>query len=200
MIRTRLGISCSGAKSRLAISFDHLIGAGEQVFLEAQGAECSTASQEHRQSAPAATFWVRDALDHHGRLATRQPASISVQKPQCVGEFACAPWCVAWSRSTIVTATDATEATKIRSIVCVIPGKRCRQRRGSPRRDHLRGLLGSSRLGTSANPMILLSQSRHLIMCSMWQRCVTSVILFRQKAAGGQLAFLPIGAPATFSA
>ena len=83
------------------------------------------------------------------------PAAISVQKPQCVGEFACAPWCVAWSSSIIVIAANATEATKARSIVCVIPGKWCRQRRGSPRRDHLRGLLGSSRLGTSANPTIL---------------------------------------------
>ena len=38
-----------------------------------------------------------------------------------------------------------------------------------------------------------LSQSRHLIMCSMWQRCVTSMILFRPKAAGRQLVFLPNG-------
>ena len=83
------------------------------------------------------------------------PAAISVQKPQCVGEFACAPWCVAWSSSIIVIAANATEATKTRGIVCVIPSKWCRQRRGSPRRDYLRGLLGSSRLGTSANPTIL---------------------------------------------
>jgi hypothetical protein len=39
------------------------------------------------------------------------PAYILVQKPQCVGEFACAPRCVAWSSSTIVIATIATEAT-----------------------------------------------------------------------------------------
>ena len=30
MIRKQPGFSCSGAESRLAISFDHLIGAGEQ--------------------------------------------------------------------------------------------------------------------------------------------------------------------------
>ena len=41
------------------------------------------------------------------------------------------------------------------ALVCEIPGKWCRQRQGSPRRDHLRGLLGSSRLVTSANPTIL---------------------------------------------
>jgi hypothetical protein len=40
-----------------------------------------------------------------------------------------------------VIAANANKATKIRSIVCVIPGKSCRQRRGSPRRDHLRGPL-----------------------------------------------------------
>src|SRR5206468_11491829 len=36
-----------------------------------------------------------------------------------------------------------------------LQAKRCRQKRGSPRRDHLRELLGSPRLGTSANPTIL---------------------------------------------
>jgi hypothetical protein len=30
------------------------------------------------------------------------------------------------------------------------------------------------------------------MMCSVRQRCVTSVILFRVKAAGGQLTLLPI--------
>src|ERR1044071_6809726 len=29
-----------------------------------------------------------------------------------------------------------------------------------------------------------LSQSRHLIVCSMWPRCVAGVILFSRKAAG----------------
>jgi hypothetical protein len=52
-----------------------------------------------------------------------------------------------------VIAADATETTKIRSIMDN-PGKRCRQRRESPRRDHLRGLLGSLKSGTSADPTI----------------------------------------------
>src|SRR5262245_48169640 len=51
-----------------------------------------------------------------------------------------------------------------------------------------RGLLGSSRLGASANLTILALANRHLIMCSMWPRCVAGVILFGQKAAGRQFA------------
>lgn len=50
-------------------------------------------------------------------IACDSPAYILVQKPQCVGEFACAPRCVAWSSSTIVIATIATEAT---FVVCDI--------------------------------------------------------------------------------
>jgi hypothetical protein len=42
-----------------------------------------------------------------------------------------------------------------------------------------------------------LLQSRHLIVCSMWPRCVTCVILLHQKAAGSQLTLAPIGAPTT---
>src|SRR6185369_1610673 len=35
--------------------------------------------------------------------------------------------------------------------------------------------------GTSANQTIQLAQSRHPIMCGMWLRCVSCVILFRWK-------------------
>ena len=41
-------------------------------------------------------------------------------------------------------ATNATEATKIRSIVRIVPDKNCHQKTRKPPERHLRGLLGSS--------------------------------------------------------
>ena len=70
-------------------------------------------------------------------------------------------------------------------------------RRGSPRRG-ISGGFFDRQLGTSANSTILLAQSRHKIMCGMWQRWVASVILFRLKAAGRQLASVPIGSSRRF--
>ena len=64
------------------------------------------------------------------------PAFISVQKPQCVREFARAPWWVAWIGSPIVTATNATEVTKIRSIVFAQFPVRCSRRCAQLRRTN----------------------------------------------------------------
>ena len=55
------------------------------------------------------------------RLSGTTPCLYLGPKPICAPELACSPWWVAWSSSTIVIATKATEPTKIRSIVGVIP-------------------------------------------------------------------------------
>ena len=52
----------------------------------------------------------------------------------------------------------------------------------SPRRGISGGFL-DRQLGTSANYTIQLAQSRHPIMCGIWRRCVSCVILLPLEAA-----------------
>ena len=78
------------------------------------------------------------------------------------GRVRCAPWWVAWSSSTTVIATNATEVKKIRSIIRTVPTRFVTKRQGSPRRGISGGFL-DRQLGTSANQTIQLAQSRHPI-------------------------------------
>jgi hypothetical protein len=91
-----------------------------------------------------------------------------------------------------VIAANATEATKIRSIVCVIPGRDVAKNEEAPGEIISGGFWTVETGYIRQSQRYSLSESRHLIMCSMWQRCVISVTLFRQKTGGGQLAFVPI--------
>jgi hypothetical protein len=84
--------------------------------------------------------------------------------------------------------------TKIRSTVCAILDKRFSPKTRKPPERSSPGAswIVEIRYIRQSNDTEL-SQSRHLIVCSMWPQCVASVILFSRKAAGSQLAFVPIG-------
>src|SRR5260370_41809017 len=103
---------------------------------------------------------------------------MSVQMPQCGGEVACAPWRVAWISSTIVIATNATEETKIRSIVYasfLVRG--VTNKRKPPGGATSGGVMHRRDWVHPPTQRWLLSQSRYLIMRTMWQRCVIRVVL-----------------------
>ena len=126
-------------------------------------------------------------------LSAREPPGCPQRLARCV-----AMWCDAQRR--VVERCDAPRRVALPTVMSITPtrlidatnmaGREATSRQRCCRSRHL--------FSNRAEKDATAGSPHHYRSFIRWQRCVTSVILFRPKAAGRQLAFVPIGPPTTF--